>query len=80
VHLMLICCGEPDPWRRRYLRFAVDRSILIELNGEFRFIHLLVRDHLAECNSAELGAAIIERGAELRERRRDSPPRPASTN
>lgn len=50
--------------RRRFLRHAADRSLLSKSGSEYRFVHLLVRDHLAECDPDALGAK-----AELRARR-----------
>lgn len=50
--------------RRRFLRHAADRSLLSKSGSEYRFVHLLVRDHLAECNPDALGAK-----AEVRARR-----------
>jgi hypothetical protein len=57
--------GQPDPWRPAFLRFAVDRSILVRAGREYRFLHLLVRDHLAECDPAALGDAVERRRVEL---------------
>ncbi|WP_238334723.1 NACHT domain-containing protein [Kribbella amoyensis] len=57
------------PWRRRaFLRFAADRHLLAptgqldRLAGEqYAFIHLLVRDHLADCDPDELAARVNTR-------------------
>jgi hypothetical protein len=39
------------PWRRKeLLRFATACSLLTRAQGEYRFVHLLVRDHLAACD------------------------------
>ncbi|MFF5085181.1 NACHT domain-containing protein [Actinoplanes sp. NPDC000266] len=57
--------GEPNPWRRSFLRFAVDRMLLVRTESEYRFVHLLIRDHLAACDPVELGAAVERRRAEL---------------
>ncbi|HEY2670998.1 MAG TPA: hypothetical protein VGJ07_11565 [Rugosimonospora sp.] len=57
--------GEPAPWRRSFLRLAVDRSLLVEVDGEYLFIHLLVRDHLAACEPAALARQVERRRAEL---------------
>ncbi|MFC4072482.1 NACHT domain-containing protein [Actinoplanes subglobosus] len=57
--------GELVPWRRRFLRFAVDRSLLMRTDGEYRFIHLLIRDHLATCDPARLAKAVERRRAEV---------------
>ncbi|XVV14212.1 hypothetical protein ACQP2X_07665 [Actinoplanes sp. CA-131856] len=57
--------GEPNPWRRSFLRFAADRMLLVRTESEYRFVHLLIRDHLAGCDPVELGAAVERRRAEL---------------
>jgi hypothetical protein len=57
--------GEPFPWRRALLRFALDRSLLTVVDGEYRFIHLLVRDYLAECDPRRLAEGVDRRRAEL---------------
>lgn len=57
--------GEPFPWSRRVLRSAVDRGLLVLVDGEHRFLHLLVRDHLAGCDPRELAAGVARRRAEL---------------
>jgi hypothetical protein len=57
------------PWRRRaFLRYAADRHLLARtghgrwLDGEqYAFIHLLVRDHLADCDPDELAAKVDRR-------------------
>ncbi|GIF77315.1 NACHT domain-containing protein [Asanoa siamensis] len=62
----LAMAGEPDPWRRSFLRFAADRGLLVDAGGgEFRFVHLLVRDHLADCDPARLAAGVAHRRAAL---------------
>jgi hypothetical protein len=63
----LTIAGERDPWRRRFLRFAADRSLLTLVDGEYRFVHLLVRDHLAACDPVSLAEAVLRRRAELSE-------------
>lgn len=65
MKLAMAAAGEPVPWRRRFLRFAVDRSILTEVGGEYRFIHLLVRDHLAQSDPPILAAQVTGRRDEL---------------
>ncbi|MER5644866.1 hypothetical protein [Streptosporangium sp. NPDC002524] len=40
--------------RRRFLDFAADNGLLVEVNGEYRFKHLLMRDYLADCDPARL--------------------------
>jgi hypothetical protein len=57
--------GFPVPWRAAFLRFAVDRSLLTVSDGEHRFIHLLIRDHLAGCDPDRLAEAVLRRRAEL---------------
>lgn len=65
------------PWRRRaFLRYAADRHLLARtghgrwLDGEqYAFIHLLVRDHLADCDPDELAAKVDRRIVALAARR-----------
>ena len=64
--------GDPWPWRRNFWRFAVDRSILARTEGEFGFIHILVRDHLAGRDADALAQLLRQRSAEL-----VGPPAPA---
>lgn len=54
------------PWRRRpFLRYAADRYVLARTGrGEYAFIHLLVRDHLADCSPDDLAAKVERRIAE----------------
>ncbi|MGW1343902.1 NACHT domain-containing protein [Kribbella sp. NPDC002412] len=54
------------PWRRRaFLRYAADRYVLARTGpGEYSFIHLLVRDHLAECSANDLAAKVDRRIAQ----------------
>jgi hypothetical protein len=51
------------PWRLRgFLRYAADRYVLARTGrGEYAFIHLLVRDHLADCDPDALAAQVDER-------------------
>ena len=57
------------PWRRRaFLQYTADRHVLARagegsrLYGEqYAFIHLLVRDHLADCDPDELAAKVDRR-------------------
>jgi hypothetical protein len=65
MHAALVIAGEQNPWRKRFLRFAVDRSFLTYVDGEYRFVHLLVRDHLSTCDPVSLGEAVLRRRAEL---------------
>ena len=66
LDLVLRLTGEPpSPWGRQFRRFAVDRGLLIEAEGEFRFIHVLVRNYLANCDLAALTQAISRRRLEL---------------
>ncbi|MFI5691604.1 NACHT domain-containing protein [Kribbella sp. NPDC051586] len=59
------------PWHRgAFLRYAADRYVLARTGrGEYAFIHLLVRDHLAECAPDELAAKVDRRIAERAARR-----------
>ncbi|WP_433830326.1 NACHT domain-containing protein [Actinoplanes sp. CA-015351] len=57
--------GDPVPWRASFLAFAADRSILTRAENEYRFIHLLIRDHLAACDPDLLATAVDRRRAEL---------------
>ena len=63
--LTLFVAGDATPWRRPFWRFAADRSILTRANMEFRFIHLLVRDHLAACDEDALANSVRQRSAQL---------------
>jgi len=58
------------PWRRRaFLRYAADRYVLSRTGpGEYAFIHLLVRDHLAECDPDALAAKVDHRITERQAR------------
>jgi hypothetical protein len=51
------------PWRRgAFLRYAAERYVLTKTGrGEYAFIHLLVRDHLAECDPDALAAKVDQR-------------------
>jgi len=51
------------PWRRgAFLRYAAERFVLARTGrGEYTFIHLLVRDHLAECDPDALAAKVDQR-------------------
>jgi hypothetical protein len=53
-------------WRRRaFLQYAADRYVLARTGrSQYAFIHLLVRDHLAECTPDELAAKVDRRIAE----------------
>ncbi|MEV0054636.1 NACHT domain-containing protein [Saccharopolyspora shandongensis] len=57
--------GYLPPRRRDFLSHAADRSLLSRSDGEWRFVHLLVRDHLAECDPALLGTRAEQRAREL---------------
>ncbi|MEU8243591.1 NACHT domain-containing protein [Actinoplanes missouriensis] len=65
ARLSMYVAGDLVPWRRAFLTFATDRSILTNAEGEYRFIHLLIRDHLAECDPDRLAASVEKRRAEL---------------
>ena len=51
------------PWRLRgFLRYAAERYVLARTGpGEYAFIHLLIRDHLADCDPDALAAKVDER-------------------
>ncbi|WP_143139040.1 hypothetical protein [Lentzea waywayandensis] len=51
-------CGHAPLRAQRFLRFAADRSLLVEAAGEFRFVHALVQEHLAGCDPEELTGRI----------------------
>jgi len=57
--------GELPLRRKALLHFAGARMLLLHVEGEYRFAHALVRDHLATCDPVELGAAVERRRAEL---------------
>lgn len=63
LHDFLLRWGGYLPWRRRaFLRYAADRYVLARTGrGEYSFIHLLVRDHLAECSPDDLAAKVDRR-------------------
>jgi hypothetical protein len=61
----MVMAGVPSPWRAKFLRYAVDRSILTWTDGEYRFVHLLVRDYVAACDPAWLAAEVDRRRVEL---------------
>jgi hypothetical protein len=60
------------PWHRSaFLHYAADRYVLSRTGrGEYAFIHLLVRDHLADCDPDALAAKVDERIAARAARRR----------
>jgi hypothetical protein len=64
-HLAIALTGDLVPWRADFLRFAADRSLLAGSDGDYRFVHLLVRDHLARCDPARLAEAVLRRRGEL---------------
>jgi hypothetical protein len=61
----LLINGNQPPWAAPFLRFAADRSLLTYANKEFRFVHLLIRDHLSECDAERLAAEVSSRRTEL---------------
>jgi len=61
ARLAMVVAGLPDPWRAGFLNFGADRSLLVATGSEYRFVHLLVRDHLATCDPAALAAAVRKR-------------------
>ncbi|MFI5734421.1 NACHT domain-containing protein [Kribbella sp. NPDC051587] len=60
---VMLCWSGQLPWRRgAFLQYAADRFVLARTApGEYSFIHLLVRDHLAECDPDELAAKVDRR-------------------
>ncbi|MCA2214344.1 hypothetical protein [Jidongwangia harbinensis] len=68
TRFVLVFAGEPDPWRPGLLQFAADRSLLSFVDTEYRFVHLLVRDHLAVCDPALLASTVTTRRDELARR------------
>jgi len=58
---LMLCWTGHLPWRRRaFLLYAADRFILARTApGEYSFIHLLIRDHLADCDANELAAKVM---------------------
>ncbi|MBW4721504.1 NACHT domain-containing protein [Saccharothrix obliqua] len=53
------------PWRRTaLLRFAAERILLVQDGREYRFVHRLIRDHLAECDPVELDHRVSRRLAD----------------
>ncbi|MET7278701.1 NACHT domain-containing protein [Kribbella sp. NPDC005582] len=60
---VLLCWTGHLPWRRRaFLTYAADRFILARTApGEYSFIHLLIRDHLADCDPDQLAAQVDRR-------------------
>ena len=59
------CIAGELPWRRRaFLLYAADRFVLARTApGEYSFIHLLVRDHLADSKPGELAVKVERRTA-----------------
>ncbi|WP_433379986.1 NACHT domain-containing protein [Actinoplanes sp. CA-142083] len=57
--------GDAMPWRRRFLRYAVDRCVLLRTDGEYRFVHILVRNHLVQSDLDQLAEAIGRRSAQM---------------
>lgn len=65
ARLAMVTAGEPVPWRPTFLKYATDRGLLASVDGEYRFVHLLIRDHLATCNPRQLSSAVLQRRAEI---------------
>jgi len=59
----LAAAEEPNPWRPSFLGKAADRGLLARVDGEYQFTHMLVRDHLADCNASRLAIAVTRRKA-----------------
>jgi len=48
-HDIVLWAGGAAPWRFiRFLHFATERRVLQQVGGRYRFIHVSLRDHLAE--------------------------------
>jgi hypothetical protein len=71
LHGLLLRWSGYLPWRRGpFLRYAADRYVLARSGrSEYAFIHLLVRDHLADCDPDALAAKVDRRIAERARRR-----------
>jgi hypothetical protein len=64
-HTLLEWTGYLPIHRGAFLRYAADRYVLARTGrGQYSFIHLLVREHLAECSPDELAAKVEKRIAE----------------
>ncbi|WP_203745936.1 NACHT domain-containing protein [Actinoplanes cyaneus] len=55
----------PDPWNGAFLAYAADRSLLISADFGYRFVHLLIRDHLAEIDPERLAGEVRLRRLEI---------------
>jgi hypothetical protein len=73
IRAAMAASGEAVPWRRGFLQFAADRSLLTYVDGQYRFLHLLIRDHLATCDAQRLAEAVTRRRAELQKPRSSQP-------
>ncbi|WP_158852116.1 NACHT domain-containing protein [Saccharothrix deserti] len=64
VRLLLVWDGYL-PWRRRaFVRYAVDRSLLVtDGRGKHQFVHILLRDHLKRRDPRQLAEVIRQRAA-----------------
>jgi hypothetical protein len=61
----VLWCHRLAPWHYpRFLNYATDRMFLQRVGGRYRFIHVLLRDHLA--THPELGGATRSNSRELR--------------
>jgi hypothetical protein len=65
MNIVFALTRDPVPWNPRFLDFAVAHGLLVKTNGEVRFIHILVRDHLAKCRPRALSAATLTRRREV---------------
>ncbi len=65
---VLLCWTGQLAWRRRaFLMYAADRFVLARTApGEYSFIHLLIRDHLADCDPDALAAKVDRRATARR--------------
>ena len=57
-----VVVNEPWPWSARFIQFGLDRGILSGSMQEPRFVHLTVRDHLAECSPVRLAGLVAGQG------------------
>jgi hypothetical protein len=64
--LMQILTGDGAMRFRRFLRYAADWGVLVRTDQEYRFIHVLIRNHLAGSDAEALAAAIRRRQPRLK--------------
>jgi hypothetical protein len=61
IRVPLILTGHMPLRRKRFLRYASDRIILVPADGQHRFVHALVRDHLTTSDPETLAAKVRQR-------------------